>query len=157
VNCDSTGTRDADSFEDISIMKEFEKFCKAAIKHAVGAEATAARVARAGDCSFSNLGVGTFYMLFSTIPESVRQAKGLYHVGGSGGNNEWHHEDDTIETADKDRLLRDTKAYALSVMRFANSPVLPYNFVDAAEGDPGDHQGGTPERRKREALTWSLW
>jgi N-acetylated-alpha-linked acidic dipeptidase len=133
VNCDSTGTRDADSFEDISIMKEFEKFCKAAIKHAVGAEATAARVARAGDCSFSNLGVGTFYMLFSTIPESVRQAKCLYHVGGSGGNNEWHHEDDTIETADRDRLLRDTKAYALSVMRFANSPVLPYNFSDAAE------------------------
>jgi N-acetylated-alpha-linked acidic dipeptidase len=133
VNCDSTGTRDADAFEDISIMKEFEAFCKAAIKDAVGAEATAARVPRAGDCSFINLGVGTFYMLFTTIPESVRKAKGLYHVGGSGGNNEWHHEDDTIETADKDRLLRDTKAYALSVMRFANSAVLPYNFADAAE------------------------
>ena len=54
VNCDSTGTKDADAFEDISIMKEFEGFCKAAIKDAVGAEATAAR--GAGD-SFSNLGV----------------------------------------------------------------------------------------------------
>ena len=133
VNCDSTGTRDADAFQDISIMKEFEGFCEDAIKDAVGADFTAGRVARAGDCSFSNLGVGTFYMLFTTIPEDVRKAKGLYHVGGSGGNNEWHHEDDTIEVADKDRLLRDTKAYALSVMRFANAPVLPYNFADAAD------------------------
>ncbi|MGE5580175.1 MAG: M28 family peptidase [Bacillota bacterium] len=133
VNCDSTGTRDADAFEGISIMKEFEGFCQTAIKDAVGADATADRVARAGDCSFSNLGVGTFYMLFTTIPEELRKARGLYHVGGSGGNNEWHHEDDTIEVADKGRLLRDTKAYALSVMRFANAPVLPYNFADAAD------------------------
>ena len=133
VNCDSTGTRDADAFQDISIMKEFEGFCEDAIKEAVGADSTAGRVARAGDCSFSNLGIGTFYMLFTTIPEDVRKAKGLYHVGGSGGNNEWHHEDDTIEVADKNRLLRDTKAYALSVMRFANAPVLPYNFADAAD------------------------
>ena len=133
VNCDSTGTRDANAFQDISIMKEFEGFCQDAIKDAVGADSTAARVARAGDCSFSNLGVGTFYMLFTSIPEDVRKAKGLYHVGGSGGNNEWHHEDDTLEVADKGNLLRDTKAYALSVMRFANSPVLPYNFADASE------------------------
>lgn len=132
VNCDSPGTRDADSFEGIYIMKEFEAFCKAAIKDAAGAEATAARVARAGDYSFSNLGVGGFYMGLSTIPESVRQAKELYHVGGSGGNNEWHHEDDTIEVADRERLLRDIRVYALSVFRCANSPVLPYNFGDAA-------------------------
>ena len=133
VNCDSTGTRDANAFQDISIMKEFEGFCKDAIKDSVGADSTAARVSRAGDCSFSNLGVGTFYMLFTTIPESVRKVKGLYHVGGSGGNNEWHHENDTIEVGDKDNLLRDTKAYALSVLRFANAPVLPYNFADASK------------------------
>ncbi len=132
INCDSTGTRDADSFKDICVMKEFEAFCAGAVKDAVGAELTGARLSRAGDCSFTNLGVGTFYMLFSSIPDDVRDAKGLYHVGGSGGNNEWHHEDDTMEVADKDRLFRDTKAYALSVWRLANSPVLPYNFADAS-------------------------
>jgi len=64
-------------------------------------------------------------MLLASIPEDVRIAKGLYHTGGSGGNNEWHHEDDTIEVADKDNLVRDTKVYVLSVLRAANSAVLP--------------------------------
>ncbi len=141
VNCDSTGTRDAGAFQGISIMKEFEGFCINAIKDAVGADASTARVPRAGDCSFSNLGVGSFYMLFTTIPEDVRKAKGLYHVGGSGGNNEWHHEDDTIDVADKQNLLRDTKAYALSVMRFANASILPYDFALASEEILGTIKG----------------
>jgi N-acetylated-alpha-linked acidic dipeptidase len=132
INCDSTGCKDATVYEGVSMTKEFEPFCYEAIKDACGCESTGDRVPRAGDCSFANLGIGTYYMLLPSIPEDVRKAKGLYHVGGSGGNNEWHHEDDTIEVADRDNLLRDTRIYALSVLRSANMPVLPYDLVSAA-------------------------
>ncbi len=132
INCDSTGCKDATVYEGVSMTKEFEPFCYEAIKDAAGADSTGDRVPRAGDCSFANLGVGTYYMLLPSIPEGVRKAKGLYHVGGSGGNNEWHHEDDTIEVADRDHLLRDTRIYALSVLRSASVPVLPYDLVSAA-------------------------
>ena len=132
VNCDSTGCRDATAYAGVSMTKEFEPLATQAIKDVAGTPATGARVPRAGDCSFANLGVGTFYMLLSSIPEDVRKVRGLYHVGGSGGNNEWHHEDDTIQVADRANLLRDTKVYALSVLRAANSTVLPYDLVGAA-------------------------
>ena len=132
INCDSTGCKDATVYEGVSMTKEFEPFCYEAIKDACGCESTGDRVPRAGDCSFANLGIGTYYMLLPSIPEDVRKAKGLYHVGGSGGNNEWHHEDDTIEVADRDNLLRDTIIDALSVFRSANMNVLPYELVSAA-------------------------
>ena len=123
------------------MTREFEPFCKEAIRDAVGAASTTGRVPRAGDCSFANLGVGTFYMLMATIPEDVRRAKGLYAVGGSGGNNEWHHEDDLIDVADRANLLRDTKVYALSVLRAANATVLPYDLAGAVSEIRGTIEG----------------
>lgn len=128
VNCDSPGTRDATAYRDVMWMQEFDDFCRLAIEDAIGVKPTGGRLIRAGDCSFSNLGVNSFYMLLSSIPEEVKAAKGLYAVGGSGGNNEWHHEDDTIEVVDPEVLLKDIKIYLLSVVRLANSPVLPYNY-----------------------------
>lgn len=133
VNCDSPGSRGATVYRGVMWMKEFEDLCTLAIKDAVGQTPTGARVLRAGDCAFNNLGVSTFYMLTSSIPVEARKQLGLYAVGGSGGNNEWHHEDDTLEVADKDILLNDLKVFLVSLVRFANAPVLPYNFVKTAE------------------------
>ena len=67
-------------------------------------------------------------MLSSTMPEDLRAEKGYYPVGGCGGNIAWHTEDDTLEIADRDNLLRDMRVYAGSAFRAANAPVHPLDF-----------------------------
>ena len=75
VNCDSPGTRDATAYRDVMWMQEFDDFCRLAIEDAIGVKPTGGRLIRAGDCSFSNLGVNSFYMLLSSIPEEVKAAR----------------------------------------------------------------------------------
>jgi hypothetical protein len=58
----------------------------------------------------------------------LRERKGYYAVGGCGGNIEWHTEADTLEIADRDRLLRDMRLYAGAVLRAANLPLHPLDF-----------------------------
>src|SRR2546427_342581 len=82
-------------------------------------------------CS-SNIGVSTFYMLSSTMPKDLVKEKNYYPVGGCGGNIAWHTEDDTLEIADRDHLLRDIKVYAAAVLRAANSPIYPLDFAAVA-------------------------
>jgi len=86
------------------------------------------RPLRAGDYSFNNIGVSSFYMLLSTIPAEEKQRRGLYAVGGCGGNVEWHTEDDTLAIADRDNLLRDLKVYAVSLHRLLNCAVYPFDY-----------------------------
>ena len=80
---------------------------------------------RAGDCSFNNLGVTTYFMLTSTMPDDLLAEKGYHMVGGCGGNIAWHTEDDTLEIADRDNLLRDMRVYAAAVLRALNAPIAP--------------------------------
>src|SRR5919197_1350642 len=83
---------------------------------------------RAGDISFNNLGVSTSFMLSSTMPDALREERGLYAVGGCGGNIEWHTEADTLDVADRDHLLRDIRVYGGAAFRAANLPVHPLDF-----------------------------
>ena len=128
INCDSPGCRDADVFEDVYWMAEAEGFAKDAIRDFTGQPSEGRNPLRAGDISFNNLGLSTFFMLSSTMPAALRQEKGYYAVGGCGGNIEWHTEADTIDIADADRLLRDIRLYAGSTFRAANLPVHPLDF-----------------------------
>jgi N-acetylated-alpha-linked acidic dipeptidase len=128
VNCDSPGCRDADVFEDVYWSAEAEAFAKAAIQDFCGLPSSGRAPLRAGDLSFNNLGLSTFFMLSSTMSKELREQKGYYAVGGCGGNIEWHTEADTLEIADRDRLLRDMKLYAGAVVRAANLPVHPLDF-----------------------------
>jgi hypothetical protein len=147
INCDSPGCRDATAFADISWSAELEAFGRDAIGDLTGLGAEGGPAPRAGDISFNNLGVSTFLMLSSTIPETVRVERGLYAVGGCGANIEWHTEADTIEVADRDNLLRDMRVYAGAVFRAANLPVHPLDFratlqqiessLQARQGDAG--------------------
>ncbi|HVB64831.1 MAG TPA: peptidase M28, partial [Nitrolancea sp.] len=93
---------------------------------------------RAGDCSFNNLGISTFFMLSSTMPEELVKEKGYYAVGGAGGNIAWHTEDDTMEIADRDNLLRDMRVYAVALIRTLNSPVYPLDYRAAVRQIEGD-------------------
>ncbi|WP_419909304.1 hypothetical protein [Hoeflea sp.] len=62
------------------------------------------------------------------MTEAMREEKGYYAVGGCGGNIAWHTENDTLEIADKDILLRDIKLYLLAVYRNANAEILPFDW-----------------------------
>ena len=129
VNCDSPGCRWATVYEDVSWMSETETFCQNTIRDVTGLESSGeGHVLRAGDCSFNNLGVSTYFMLSSTMPAELRAEKGYYPVGGCGGNIAWHTEDDTLEIADRDNLLRDMRVYAAAVLRTLNAPVVPFDY-----------------------------
>ena len=129
INCDSPGCRWATVYEDVFWMSEAAALGKAVIKDVTGLDAEGGRPLRAGDKSFSNIGVSTFYMLSSTMPQALVKEKGYYPVGGCGANIAWHTEDDTLEIADRDNLLRDMKVYAAATFRAANTPVSPLDFT----------------------------
>jgi len=67
-------------------------------------------------------------MLSSTMSPEARAEKGYYPVGGCGANIAWHTEDDTLEIADRDSLLRDMRMYAASVLRVLNAPLHPFDW-----------------------------
>ena len=50
-------------------------------------------------------------------------------MSGCGGNIAWHTENDTLEIADRDILLKDMKIYLLSALRIANAEVLPFDWA----------------------------
>lgn len=128
VNCDSPGCRWATEFINLSRMSETEAFLSDVISEVAGKSAHGERPHRAGDYSFNNIGISSYLMLSSTMPDIQREEKGYYAVGGCGGNIAWHTENDTLEIADKDILLRDIKVYLLAVMRNANAEILPFDW-----------------------------
>jgi N-acetylated-alpha-linked acidic dipeptidase len=149
VNCDSPGCRDADTFVEQMWMAELGGFAGDAIADVTGLPSEGGPPSRAGDISFNNLGLSTCLMLSSTIAPEVREERGLYAVGGCGANIEWHTEADTIEVADRERLLRDIRLYAAVAYRAATSVVHPLDFaasldqiaetLDARAGDIEAH------------------
>src|SRR5215467_9814617 len=72
VNCDSPGCREADVFEDKAWMAETEAFAKDAILDFAGQPSQGGPPLRAGDISFNNLGISTFFMLSSTMTPELR-------------------------------------------------------------------------------------
>jgi hypothetical protein len=128
INIDSPGCRWATVYHDVMWVAEAEELARAAIRDVTGQEATGLRPLRAGDCSFNNIGIPIYFMLSSTMPEELRREKGYYPVAGCGANIAWHTEDDTLEIADRDNLLRDIRVYAVAVLRTLNAPVHPFDY-----------------------------
>ena len=133
VNCDSPGCRWATSYEHMMWMSETNEFCEGVIRDVLDEKAGGTRPLRAGDYSFNNIGITSFFMLSSTMPEDLVEEKGYYPVGGCGGNIEWHTEEDLMHIADLDTLVKDIKIYTAAVYRAANEPVHPFDFVDTAD------------------------
>jgi hypothetical protein len=128
INCDSPGCRWATEFKDISWMKETEAFAQSVIREVTGQAAVGERPHRAGDYSFNNIGISSLMMLSSTMKDELRAEKGYYAVGGCGGNIAWHTENDTLEIADRDIMVRDIKVYLGLVLSIANAEVLPFDW-----------------------------
>lgn len=133
VNCDSPGCVDATSYEYMMWMSEVDEFCKAVVQDAVGQPAKGTRPLRAGDYSFNNIGISSFFMLSSSIPEELLIEKGYYPVGGCGANIEWHTEEDLMHVADLNILEKDIKVYLTGVFRAANTTIHPFNFVKTVD------------------------
>jgi N-acetylated-alpha-linked acidic dipeptidase len=130
VNCDSPGCRWATSYHETCAWSESAALAAGAIRDVVpDADVRTVRPMQAGDYSFNNIGLPSFFMLSSTMPEALRREKGYYDVSGCGANIAWHTENDTIEIADRDVLLRDIRIYLLSVLRVANPDVLPFDWA----------------------------
>jgi N-acetylated-alpha-linked acidic dipeptidase len=128
INCDSPGCRDADTFIEQAWMSELAGFAASAIADVTGLPSSGSAPSRAGDLSFSNIGISTCMMLSSTMSSELREERGLYAVGGCGANIEWHTEADTIEVADASRLLRDMRLYATLALRAASAIVHPLAY-----------------------------
>jgi len=131
VNCDSPGCRWATVFKEVSWTPETEAYVQSAVKAVTRLDSQGERPHRAGDYAFNNIGISSFFMLSSTMPDALRAKKGYYTVGGCGGNIAWHTEHDLIDIADKDILLRDIKVYAQAVLGVANAEILPFDWTAA--------------------------
>ena len=129
INCDSPGCRWATSYHDTRAFSESADVATGAIRDIVpNAEIGTLRPPQAGDYSFNNIGLPSFFMLSSTMPEALRHEKNYYDVSGCGANIAWHTENDTLEIADRDILLTDMKIYLLSVLRVVNAEILPFDW-----------------------------
>ncbi|WP_193334794.1 M28 family peptidase [Devosia beringensis] len=134
VNCDSPGCRWAEVYENVACMSEATELCKSVVHDLTGLEFEGERPLRAGDYSFNNIGLSSFFMLSSTMTVQKRQEMNYYTVGGCGGNIAWHTENDLMDIADRDILIRDIKVYLGAVMAVANADILPFDWrVTAAE------------------------
>jgi hypothetical protein len=109
-------------------MSETDDVISTVIQEVAGKTAEGERPHRAGDYSFNNIGISSYFMLSSTMPSVLREEKGYYTVGGCGANIAWHTENDTLEIADKEILERDIKVYLLAILRTANAGILPFDW-----------------------------
>ncbi|MBU8546646.1 MULTISPECIES: M28 family metallopeptidase [Roseomonadaceae] len=130
VNCDSPGCRWATSYHQTRAFTESAALATQAIRDIVpDADIKTMRPPQAGDYSFNNIGLPSFFMLSSTMPEALRKEKGYYDVSGCGANIAWHTENDTLEIADQGVLMTDMKIYLLSILRIVNAEVLPFDWI----------------------------
>jgi hypothetical protein len=115
-------------------MDETEAFAQSVIRDVTGQDSFGERPHQAGDYSFNNIGISSFFMLLSTMPDEERERLGYYGVGGCGANIEWHTEEDLIHIADRDILMKDMKIYLAAVMGAANATIAPFDFAKTLRG-----------------------
>ncbi|MGI1660454.1 MAG: M28 family peptidase [Desulfitobacterium sp.] len=125
VNCESTGCIHANTYEEMTWTEDVDTFCRELVFDVTGQLPGWKRPIRAGDYSFHNIGVSSFFMQSSTIGQQKMKELGYYEVYGCGGNIEWHTEDDDLRLVDPEIFLRDTKLYLAGVYRVANAEILP--------------------------------
>ena len=128
INCDSPGCRWATSYHKTICMAEMQGLVGKVITEITGTPPEYMRPKQAGDNSFYNIGLPTYFSLTSTMPDDLRAEKGYYEVSGCGGNIAWHTEDDTMEIADRDVMLTDLKIYTLCVLRHAMDEIIPADW-----------------------------
>ena len=128
INMDSPGVADATEFDRAKWTSALNSVASGTIRDVAGKTADEERVSRAGDYSFSNLGIPGMSPQ-SSIPAEIREHRGYHPVGGSGGHADaWHLTTDTIEKADPDVLVRDVQVFAIAVVRLCAADSIPLDL-----------------------------
>jgi N-acetylated-alpha-linked acidic dipeptidase len=128
INIDSPGSQGASDYSDLTASEDVRQLVAGSVSAVAGSAGTPERPFRAGDQSFWGAGVSSLHMLLSNMPRDQ-----WYDVGGCGMNWWWHTEYDTLDTADRDVLIRDTQIYALGALRLTQPERLPHQLVPLAE------------------------
>jgi N-acetylated-alpha-linked acidic dipeptidase len=120
INIDSPGSLGAIDYSLVSAVPETAAVVKDAVETVTGQSPEIERPLRAGDQSFWGIGIPSLFMLLSSRPEGQRAA-----VGGCGMGWWWHAEEDTIDKAEKEVLLKDAQIYAYALARLLQEELLP--------------------------------
>lgn len=136
INIDSPGSLGATDYGQVSAVPETAKLVTESVQLITGQTPEIERPMRAGDQSFWGVGIPSLYMLLSNRPEGQRAA-----VGGCGMGWWWHAEEDLLDKADRDVLLKDTKIYTHSLAHLLQDEVLPLDVVAQAQEIRGFAEG----------------
>jgi len=134
VNVDSTGATQAVLYAELLAMPETAAVARDVVADLTDQRAEVNRVGRAGDQSFWGIGIPSVFMSLSrvpidTAPELSRAMGALTGRKKSGQAWFWHTEYDTLDKVDLDVLAMDTKIYLSTIVRLANSRVLPFDYA----------------------------
>lgn len=129
-NNDGPGIRDATNIEGRYIFPQAQEFVLGLIREYYGRDPEImAKPLKMGDQSFWGVGVPSASVYKCLPPEHEDWAV----VFGAGHGRWWHSTDDTLDKADPDNLLDDTRFYALALWRLATAERLPFEFVTYAD------------------------
>jgi hypothetical protein len=172
VNVDSTGGKGATVLTEAIAMAEVRGLAGQAIGQVTGQAYEGKRPGRAGDQSFWGVGAPAMFMDLSEQPPSDSISSQAFSLlsgqrsKGGGLGWWWHTPEDTLDKIDPDNLLRDTKVYALVLLRLCTEPILPFDYrrtADEIRGILNDYQAKAgeafdlgPSLREAEALRADL-
>ena len=144
INIDSPGSLGATDYSLVSAVPETTTLVTEAVQTVTGQTPEIERPMRAGDQSFWGVGIPSLFMLLSNRPEGQRAA-----VGGCGMGWWWHAEEDLVDKAEKEVLVKDAKIYAHALARLLQEDILPLNvkaqieelkgFVADLDAAAGEH------------------
>jgi hypothetical protein len=126
---DSPGVRSATAIE-AEGMFEARAFLEGVLRERAGVTRGATRAFRYNDESFWGIGVPSLTFYPAIPPGHPDRAK---DAGGSAYGYWWHTREDSLDKADRDLLLRDTRLFLALVWPLATREVLPFDFVPVAE------------------------
>jgi len=126
VNIDSPGCK-GNTMYDLEVMAEASALTTRVVKEVTHAKFKLSRPGRWGDMSFWGLGFPSIECM------SMAQPDNRANVGGSGGGWWWHTPEDTLDKADYDVEVRDTKLNLAIVLAICNAHIIPWNFGELAE------------------------
>ena len=139
VNVDSTGGKGATVLSEAIAMAEVRAVAGEAIGQVTGQAYEGKRPGRAGDQSFWGVGMPAMFMDLSEQPASDSISSQAFTLlsgqrsKGGGLGWWWHTPEDTPDKIDPDNLLRDTKVYALVMLRLCTEPTLPFDYRRTAD------------------------
>lgn len=125
---DSPGVRSATGLEPEG-MWELEGFLEAVLRQRVGYEGKIHRSHRYNDEALWGIGVPSLTVYPVIPPGSPDRAK---DAGGSAYGYWWHTSEDSLDKADRELMIRDTKIFLAMLWPLATLEVLPFDFEPVA-------------------------